>query len=541
MKNFFKIINIFFITVFLFSCKKEQKSQELDIPKVEKVFYYSELKFPNNQFNLKEKTLIYFLAKAADYTDSIYVLTNFMDYFKVLDTIKDPVLREKFINNAGPWDRFEEDSPFISGVGKKPLGAGFYPKNFRQIDFYEFQNNCKESPYTFIRKNDMGEYYCIPYNQMFKKYVDSIVACLQKAAEYSNDTNFKKYLLQRANDIATDNYYKSDSIWILLDKPKIDFIIGPIYVTDDKLFNLKYDYQSYLLIINKEWTKKTVKYTKWIKYLQKALPVEEKYRAQEPGEASTITVYDAIYFGGAGKYGGTMFSIILPLEYELQSKFGIKNVQFKNIIEKKFDAIAKKIRDIAIVPEQRNFITANAFFTNALFYEISNSLGLQYTVDGKTTVRKAMKDKFILSDYLKNYLIVLFLAEKMHDVNEITNDIRENYFTFIVNSLRLARFGTANDYGLANIILLNYFEKNKVLRYTKEGIYINFDKMQELVYDLIRKIIKFQGDGDYNGFKQFIEPYSKISPKLQEVIYKINEQKIPVDIIVKQNKDIFMR
>lgn len=535
-KIIFSSIIIFAILVF--SCKnKNNTTNPVNEPVVNNLAQVK-LEADLSSMTYNQKQVIELLIKASDYIDSIYMFENYENYKIVLDTIKDANLRQRYVINAGPWDRFSNNKPFIKGVGQKPLGANYYPKDIKQLEFYEYKDDCKESPYTFIRRNEKGQLYCIPFNVMLKKYNDSIVSFMNKAASFAQDSAFAAYLKQRAIDLQTDNYVKSDSMWVLMTNSKIDFVIGPIYVTDDKLFNIKTDHHSYLLIKNAEWTKKTEKYNKWLRFLQKALPVPEKYRAEEPGTNSSISVYDAIYLGGSGKCGGTMISLVLPLEPQIQMKYGIRNIQFKNIIEKKFDAVTKPIAEIAIDKNQRSYISSEAFFENAILYEIANSLGIRNTVNGKGTVRKALKNYYIVTDYIKNYIFSLFLAEKLSEVGEITGDLKNNYYTFVANTLRLIRFGTQDDYGLSNLLIFNYFVENKAIVISKNYISMDYDKMKEATNQLLTKIIILQGDGDYESVVKFVDTYKNISPELQNIIDEINNSNIPTDMYVIQGKSV---
>lgn len=535
-----KILLLSILSIFLFLSCNKNKINNLNYQNIEdKTFSEVSLDTTFSSIDNNTKQMLYYLAKASDYVDSIYFYTNFEDYSLVLDTIKNENIKKKYIFNAGPWDRFVENKPFVSGIGDKPKGANFYPKDIKQLEFYEMKDICKESPYTFLRRNKNNQLYCVPYHKMYTRYIDSITLFMREAAKHATDKNFSDYLVQRASDIENDSYHKSDSMWVLLTKSTYDFIIGPIYVTDDKFLNIKYDYQSYLLVKNEEWTKKMEKYNKWLKFLQKALPVAEKYRAEEPGESSSIAVYDALYYGGAGKYGGTMFSIVLPLDPQIQLDFGVRNIQFKNIIEKKFNAITLNIAKNTFTPEQQKHITADAFFVNAIMYEMANSLGIRNTINNKGTVRKALKNYYVISDYIKNYLLVLFLAEKLSSVGEIQNDLEDNYFTFVANLIRLIRFGTANEYGLSSLIIFNYLIDNQAIKFTKDGTSLNFEKMQTSINELIAKILILQGDGDIDNFKIFVEDNNKMSVELKNLIEKINSSNVPTDIIINQNKNIF--
>ena len=37
--------------------------------------------------------------------------------------------------NYGPWDRLDDEAPFMEGVGEKPLGARFYPADMTKEEF----------------------------------------------------------------------------------------------------------------------------------------------------------------------------------------------------------------------------------------------------------------------------------------------------------------------------------------------------------------------------------------------------------------------
>ena len=45
--------------------------------------------------------------------------------------------------NYGPWERLQENRPFISGVEAKPLGAGFYPRRMKKE---QLESQVSENP-----------------------------------------------------------------------------------------------------------------------------------------------------------------------------------------------------------------------------------------------------------------------------------------------------------------------------------------------------------------------------------------------------------
>ena len=47
--------------------------------------------------------------------------------------------------NYGPWDRLDNNKPFIAGIGEKPKGANFYPPDMTKEEFDAFDDPNKKS------------------------------------------------------------------------------------------------------------------------------------------------------------------------------------------------------------------------------------------------------------------------------------------------------------------------------------------------------------------------------------------------------------
>ncbi|MBN2663123.1 MAG: hypothetical protein JXR68_05695 [Bacteroidales bacterium] len=533
------IIISIFILIFFGACKNNSEdttpiaiNNEHSIKEVELVADLSDIS--DNQ-----KKMIKLFIIASNYIDSMFFYENLENFQAVLNNIQDETLKKKFIYNFGPWDRFNQNLPFIDGFDAKPLGGNFYPSDMTPDEFKFLNDDKKNWNYTFIRRDSLGNLIVLPYHLKFKNYIDTISSLLNQAAYLSDNQQFSEYLREKAIALQTDNYFKSDSIWVNLVDNDIDFIIGPTYVLDDKLFNLKAEHQSFVLIKDVDWTNRMKKYNKWLKFLQKAIPVSEEYRAEEPGANSSIVVYDALYYGGSGKCGGTLLSVVFPLDPKIQIEQGVKNVQFKNIIEFKFNSVAKPISDVILTDNQKVYLSQEAFFINTILYEMGGSLGIRNTINNNGTVRNALRDYFTIADYIKNYTLSLFLAEKLSEVGEIENDLKENYFTFVVDLIRLIRFGLQNDYAVSNLVFYNYLVETKAITYDGNGhIVIDYENMKTANNSLTTKIIVMQGNGDYDGLKSFIEKYKVIDVRLQNLINSINDKNIPTDMILVQGEDV---
>ncbi len=68
----------------------------------------------------------------------------------------------------------------------------------------------------------------------------------------------------------------------------IDFVVGPIESYEDKLFGYKASHEAYILIKDKDWSNRLVKYAALLPDLQKDLPCEQKYKDETPGSDSDL-------------------------------------------------------------------------------------------------------------------------------------------------------------------------------------------------------------------------------------------------------------
>jgi hypothetical protein len=63
---------------------------------------------------------------------------------------------------------------------------------------------------------------------------------------------------------------------------------------------------------------------------------------------------------------------------------------------------------------------------------------------------------------------------------------------------------------------------------------VHFDKMAEAVDALSERILRLQGDGDYEEVKAFMNEWSKPDPTLTADLERLNSAGIPVDMVFEQ-------
>ncbi len=442
--------------------------------------------------------------------------------------------------NYGPWERLQENRPFISGVGEKPAGANFYPKKMTKEEFEKqvADNPDLKSLYTMVRyvKDKRPNLRAIPYNKYFKKQFSVAAEKLRAAAELAEDEGFKTYLNARADALLSNQYQPSDLAWMEMKTNKLDIVIGPIENYEDQLFSYKAACEAYVLVKDMSWSERLSKYAAMLPELQRGLPVEEKYKQEKPGTNSDLNAYDVVYYAGDCNSGSKTIAINLPNDEEVQLKKGSRRLQLKNSMRAKFDQILIPIADLLLVPEQRKHITFNAFFSNTMFHEVAHGLGIKNTIEGNGRVREALRETSSALEEGKADVLGLYMVTKLMEQGEITEGTLEDYYiTFMAGIFRSVRFGASSAHGKANMIRFNFFEKLGAFTRTDSGQYrVNMDKMKIAVKELSGAILKLQGDGDYTAAKTFAEKNGFVGEVLKADLQRVNQRGIPTDIVFEQ-------
>lgn len=480
-----------------------------------------------------EVKMLDLLFRAGTYMDDIYWHENLGGCKnEFLNKIEDTNARKYAEINYGPWDQLDNRRVFIPGYGPKPEGAGFYPTDMTKEEFEAWDNPDKTSQYTIVYRDDNGQLQTMWYHEAFANKINKTAALLMEASELAADKEFANYLKLRAQALLTDDYFASDMAWMDVRNNNVDFVVGPIENYTDGLFGYKAAHESFILIKDQEWTKKLSRYVALLPELQTKLPVDPKYKQEKPGSDADLAAYDVIFYGGDCNMASKTIAINLPNDEKVQLKKGTRKLQLKNAMQAKFDKIVVPISEILVAPEARQNIKFDAFFANVMFHEVAHGLGIKNTLDGKGTVRHALKEQYSAIEEAKADILGLFLVTKLSEMGEYTNTtLEENYTTFMAGIFRSVRFGAASAHGKANMIEFNYLANEGAFTRDENGLYnIDFPKMKLAVEKLGGAILTAQGDGNYEFVKNWIATDGVIKPELQKDLDKIAGSGIPKDI-----------
>lgn len=521
---------------------QSEKMNSFDSIANERIGIYETVKLTADLSKLKpyERQMLPLLIEAAQIMDGLFWKQAYGDKDALLKSIKNATTRKFAGINYGPWDRLNDDKPFVEGFGKKPDGANIYPKDVTKEELEKIDLADKKGLYSVVKRDKAGKLYTVPYHEEYKAELTKASELLLKAAALSEDASLKNYLTLRAKALTTSDYKPSDLAWLDMKTNGIDIIIGPIEVYEDKIFNARASFESYVLIKDMDWSRKLSHYVSFLTELQAGLPVEAKYKKEKPGTDSELNAYDVVFYAGDCNAGSKTIAVNLPNDEEVQITKGTRRSQLKNVMKAKFDKILVPISNELISPDQRKHITFDAFFATTMFHEVAHGLGIKNTINGKGTVREALGEKGSALEEGKADILGLYMIDKLFAKGEIKEGVLMDYYvTFLASIFRSIRFGASSAHGQANMVRFNYFEEMGAFTKSADGTYsVNIEKMREATNSLSALILKLQGDGDAKGVEELLAKMGAISPDLQADLDKLKTKKIPVDIIFEQGKEV---
>jgi hypothetical protein len=478
---------------------------------------------------------------AAERINSIYWRQSYGDPKPLLDGIVDPDLKRLVEINFGPWDRIDGNAPFIAGVGAKPAGAQFYPADMTKEEFEAFDDPKKTGLYSLVRRDAAGKLMLIPYAQAYADDLKAIASELRSAAAITTDAKLKQYLEKRATAVETDDYQPSDFAWMEMKQNRVDLVIGPIETYEDQLYGYRAAFEAYVLVKDMDWSQRLARFAKLLPEMQRGLPVPAAYKKEPAGSDSDLNAYDVIYVAGDSNAGSKTIAINLPNDEEVGLKSGTRRLQLKNAIQAKFEATLLPIANELIAKDQLRNVNPDAFFANVMFHEVAHGLGVKSTINGRGTVRTALKEFHSALEECKADILGLYLVTKLLEKKELKDTtLLDHYVTFVAGIVRSVRWGASNAHSRANMIEFNYFEEHGAFtRDAATGTYrVDVVRMSQAVTSLAARLIRLQGDGDYAAAAKVVAEEGAMRPGLQADLDRLTTKSIPVDVVFEQGQQV---
>lgn len=240
----------------------------------------------------------------------------------------------------------------------------------------------------------------------------------------------------------------------------------------------------------------------------------------------------------------TVLAFIGPDAGPLARAGQVKSVILANHHAAKFAKILKPMAELAIVPEQAQFISREHFILDAAVHEASHAIGPRpdVTVGGKT-IKALIGDDFYtgLEESKANVggLVVLRMAraEKAPGVDDTF--MKKAYATYVAGLFRQMRFGKEEAHGAAAWAEVNFLMAQgaveavrvKVGKETQTRLRINFDKVPAAVEKLWVKLATIQANGDKAAAAAHLKDFSAIPEAVEtEIFPRLKSAGTPVDV-----------
>ncbi len=488
-----------------------------------------------------DRRMLALLIEASDIIDRLFWVQAFGNH-ALIDSIANPELKLLAHINYGPWERLNADRPFIKGYGPKAPGSNFYPKDMTREEFDALADKSKTSPYTMIRRDAAGKLVSIPYHVYFKSDLEQAAKLIRQAAEWTFNAPLKKYLLLRAAALQTDSYHASDVAWLAVSESPFDFIVGPIENYEDLLYGYKASYLAMVMQKDDMMSRLQKRFSDLVPPMFKELPCDEKYKREMPRNSKdeNVGVYDVLYCAGENNAGGKTIAMSLPNDEQIRKRHGSRKLIQRNVMKIKFDKIMRPIAEQMIDQEQLPYAQFEAFFKNSMYRQVAQGLSQWQTVDGKVTIREALKETFVDIDETRAEVSTLFVARQLHQKGEISaEELKTSYVTYVANIFRSMRFGTQNTHSISTSIIFNRLLNSGAIERTTSGRYkINVEKTSEIATQLLTEIIVLQGDGNYEKALEIIAVQGVMSETLVSDLLKVKNANIPRDIRYRQGEKV---
>lgn len=461
---------------------------------------------------------------AAIEADNIYWQQVFGDK-ALLEALPQSKAKDYALLNYGPWDRID-GSQILPDFGAQLPGAQFYPAGMTAEQLATCEDTLAYSPYSIISEGADGKLIATPYHEAYEENITKICNYLKAASDITIIPSVKDYLLAKIEALRSDDYTEANAKWLAMDS-KMDLVIGPNEVKDDRLMGLKKSWNAYVLLKDAARSEEMAKFAQMMPELQQNLPCEAKYKAYVPDTAFGLYAMDALYYAGYSNAGVKEVALSLPTDSKAQ-----KVIVLENVAKAKFNKIINPLGTVLLDRDHQANISSDAFLWNCVFRELAHGLGVKETLDGRSLESALGRYAIDLED-TKAVIMGMYLsanAIRNHQIGGIIS-AEDEVTTSLLAMIRGCRFGLHEAIGTSNAICYNYLKATGALARNALGQYfIDTESALKASEGLISEILKLQAEGTANEAKAFVEKYAKIDEDLTDDFRNIKVESIPLDV-----------
>ena len=434
----------------------------------------------------------------------------------------------------GPWDQQDHYRPFATDRARPP-GAGFYPEDLTADAFKTYvaahpeQKDALESLTTVVGR-DGDKLTTTQYSQAYGEWLRPAAALLAEAAGLTQNKSLRTFLTSRAAAFGSNDYRQSDKDWMDLDA-RVEPTIGPYETYTDDLMGQKASFEAFVTVSDPAASAKLARYKTLLPDMEKNLPIPAGAHGKRGGD-SPIRVVDLVFSAGDARKSVQTIAFNLPNDEVVRKEKGAKKVLLRNLIETKFDRIMRPLAEKVLDPSQLPLLSAESFFDETLFHELSHSLGPAFVKDSKTKeVRVALEASFTPIEECKADVMgaynILYLVKRGELPKDLHDKLLVSYFAGLFRS---TRFGVAEAHGQGAALQINRYleEGGAKLDPTSKKLTVDLVKLEASIGKLVRDLCVLQWNGDKAGADALLARYGVMSDAMSTVMAGLDG--IPVDV-----------
>jgi len=500
--------------------------------------------FDGASLSARERQMVEKLVEAARFLEDIYWRQNDADglaLYRSLAASRNPLdqmIRRLLIINGSRFDLIEENEPF---VGTEPFspGRGYYPQNLTRDEIERYVKAHPEkreelySPYTVVIKERSGELKGVPYHVIYREFLEPAARLLREAAALSQDQKFSDFLKARAEALLTDDYYKSDLLWLDLQDPKFDVIFAPYETYMDGVLGVKTSYGGAVLVRNEAESRKLAVFQKYVPEIQEALPLAPEDRPSKRGHLTPMEVMDAPFRVGDLRHGYQAVADNLPNDARIHQEKGSKKIFFKNFMDARVNYVILPLAQRLMEERQAARASAEGYLAVVLMHEIAHELGPAFARRSGTQVgiRESIGPTFSALEEAKADVVGLYGLKWLMDHGALPKERSEEFYaSYLAGLFRTIRFGTAEAHGRAEMMQFNYLlEEKAITRDASSGRYkVEYALMPDAIAKLAKELLEIEATGDRMRAENWFSRYDQMSAQLRSALNQASE--VPVDI-----------
>jgi hypothetical protein len=353
-----------------------------------------------------------------------------------------------------------------------------------------------------------------------------------EASELTTSESFRAFLQSRAKEITTDSLTQSDELWVQTAGSSIDLVIGPYEVYDDGLLGIKTSYEAIVMVLH-PMTFQLREFEAVAARLEHRLPGVVSSSEARPSVA--IGVYDAIWVAGMTNMGSKLIAATLPNDEFVRAKFGSRLLLFRNVISAKFTPILVPLARRVLSREQLNLVQESPFLYHTLLHEMAHALSTGFVSRGSTvsddTIHQSLREYYSTIEECRADLVGMVFLDLLADSGFLPDRLRTPAIvTFVVNILRIVRFGGGEDHGRAAAVTLSHLLRSKALMIDNDRkLSINTEMARNTIGRLAEHIQDIAVNGKYEDAAELVMKFAAVPSEIQSILQSVEED-VPTDL-----------